>query len=82
MGTITEHETFSGLVRHDQLDGRNLHNKEKLKITWPDGTTEEITILVKFRRCGIEQSHEAYYVSRYHGRDAWSRLLGLTAERV
>lgn len=47
---------------------------EKLRVRWPDGTTENIIIKVENRR--------AYYVTKYHGQTTWVGLLGLIAERV
>lgn len=68
----------------DELDGVALKDGENLQIIWPDGSTETRPIrVVSVERGhhGSVTSHEAYFISKYRGRDTWARLLGLQASR-
>jgi len=66
----------------DELSGMVLKDKEIVAIIWPDESLQTVTIKVIVRKCENHSSSEAYFVSNYKGRDAWSRLLGLKAKRI
>ncbi len=66
----------------DRLECENLKDGDKINVTWPDGSKEVVPVKVFVRKCEKSVSREAYFVSKYHGRDSWLRLLGLEAEFV
>ncbi len=74
----------------DQLDGKDLMEGEKLRMSWPDGSTEEVA-------CQTERSSKymqdgnahfdlftslAYVDVPHRGLNARLYLFGLTAERL
>jgi hypothetical protein len=76
---------------NDQLNGQELKAGERLRVRWPDGTRETVTVTLE----GIEstnqemngcyETHTDYhtvYRTTYHGVKVLVPLLGLLAQRI
>lgn len=75
---------------HDQLDGHDIQDGERLLVTWGDGSQEEISARVETSTTPIlDHGHtfdcsvrRAYHRFEYHGTTAHIRLAGIEARRV
>lgn len=74
----------------EQLDGKTLQNGERLRVMWPDGVQEELTVIVVDHGVPIDhhghsytgKDVRAYAILYHHGVEIRVPLLGLEAERV
>ena len=81
---------YSNWCSIDRLDDINLKDKERLRVTWPNGVVEDYTIIVRIYKtstrdhgtsCDISHS-DAYINVIYNGLLIEVRLIGLEATRI
>jgi hypothetical protein len=67
----------------DHLDGRQLVDGERLGVTWPDGTTEDVHVKIWSGAEGARftLANRAYLVREYNGTRKLVRLAGVEAVR-
>jgi len=71
----------------DELDGKRLVNRDRLSVTWPDGTTEEVDVkivdshVVPSRVDDAITYSRAYAIRDYHGVVVLVPIAGLEAAR-
>lgn len=67
----------------DHLDGRQLIDGERLGVTWPDGTTEDVHVKIYSGAEGarLTLANRAYVVREYNGTTKLVRLAGAEAVR-
>lgn len=87
---MKEIKTVNGLLSvHDELDGKKLVDGEKLRVRFPDGSEEILTVIVKphyfdhgvGHRLSVVR-HWSYFQLSVRGIIKWITTYGLEAERV
>lgn len=87
MAKVRHHSTWDG---HDTLDGKRLHKRDRIEVTWPDGTTSTHSVAIDEREMhvsdhgmpGTYRDDHAYVIIDHRGKRVRCYLTGMEARRV